>query len=189
MSYIDKHWATFGGIMAVVIIVLALIIDKELSNIQTIFWIHLATLLLHQFEEYTYPGMFKDFFNTNIWNKNAITRFPLNEKGILVINIILAWTMYFFASFVGVKVVWLTFGLAGITITNGIMHTIMFVKLKKYNPGLITGFLIFIPFGLYLLTRLKNYAVFENLILGLIIFVIGTLSIPLSIYLTNKNCS
>ena len=129
-------------------------------------------------------------YNTNIFKKNPITRFPLNEKGILIVNIVLAWTMYIIASIVGTKVIYLTFGLIGITILNGIMHTIMFVKLKKYNPGLITGALVFIPFGLYFLTRLEEYVTNKNLILGLMIFVVGTILIPLSIYITSKkNCA
>jgi Protein of unknown function with HXXEE motif len=186
MNYIYKYWATFGGIMATAIVILTLYIDKGIFSIQTLIWIHLATLLLHQFEEYSYPGKFKDFYNNNILNKNAITRYPLNEKGVLIVNVVLAWTMYIFASFVGIKAIWLTFGLVGITILNGIMHSIMFIKLKKYNPGLITGALIFIPFGFYLLTRLEEYATFINIILGLIIFIIGTALIPVFIYLTNK---
>ena len=190
MNYINKYWATFGGIIATGIIIIALYFDKDLLYIETLIWIHLVTLLLHQFEEYSFPGKFKDFYNSNILNKNPITRFPLNEKGILIVNIVLAWTLYIIASIVGTKVIYLTFGLIGITILNGIMHTIMFVKLKKYNPGLITGALVFIPFGLYFLTRLEEYVTNKNLILGLMIFVVGTILIPLSIYITSKkNCA
>ncbi len=190
IHYINKYWATFGGIIATGIVCIALYFDKELLYVETLIWIHLATLLLHQFEEYSFPGKFKDFYNSNIFNKNPITKFPLNEKGILIVNIALAWSMYIIALVVGTKIIYLTFGLIAITILNGIMHTVMFVKLKKYNPGLITGAAVLIPFGIYFLTRLEEYVTNCNLILGFVIFVIGTMLIPLSIYLTSrKNCA
>lgn len=187
MNFINKYWATFGGIFATGILITAFYFDKEIQHVETLIWIHLAILLLHQFEEYSFPGKFKDFYNANIFNKNPITRFPLNERGVLIVNIVLAWTMYMIASIVGIKMIYLTFGLIGITILNGIMHTVMFVKLKKYNPGLITGVFGFIPFGIYFFSRLEEYITKGNLFLGFMIFIIGTILIPISIYLTGKN--
>ncbi|MBY0477172.1 MAG: HXXEE domain-containing protein [Chitinophagaceae bacterium] len=186
MNYINKYWATFGGIFATGILITAFSFDKEIQHIETLIWFHLAILLLHQFEEYSFPGKFKEFYNANIFNKNPITKFPLNDRGVLIVNIVLAWTMYIVASIVGTKMIYLTFGLIGITILNGIMHTVMFVKLKKYNPGLITGAFAFIPFGFYLFKRLEAYVTINNILSGLLVFVVGTILIPTSIYLTSK---
>ncbi len=62
----------------------------------------------------------------------------------------------------------------------------MFFMLKKYNPGLITGLLIFIPFGIFLLTRIAGNIEQKYWMMILIVFIIGTVSIPLTIKLTNK---
>ena len=187
MSYINKNWATFGVIMALTIITIIFCFGDKLQNIQKLACINLVTLLLHQFEEYSYPGKFKFFYNTHILNKNPITKFPLTDNGILVVNIFLAWTMYSIAVFLGTSSLWLNIGLIGVTILNGIMHSIMFLKLKRYNPGLITGSVILIPFGLYFLYYIKDFATFLDIFFGVIIFVIGTVLIPLSIFLTSNS--
>lgn len=186
MNLINKYWPNLGGVIGFAIITTILLNGRQVFSIQSLTWLHLAILLLHQFEEYSIPGKFKKFYNTNIWNKNPITRFELNHKGILIVNVILAWTAYLIAAIYGEKLIWLTIGLSGLTILNGIMHTFMFIKLKKYNPGLITGLLIFIPFGTFLLTRIAGNIEQKYWMMGLIVFIIGTVSIPLTIRLTNK---
>lgn len=186
MKWIYRHWSVIGGIGATVIIASIFIVDKELSNLGYVLWLHFAVLLLHQYEEYAFPGKFQIFYNKMIFNKNRITRFPLNRSGIFLVNVLLGWTGYFIASLLGTGAIWLTFGLIGITVLNGVMHTIMFFLLRKYNPGLFTGLFILIPFGLYLFQRLGEFAVIENLLPGLIVFLGGTAMIPTGIYLTNK---
>ena len=186
MKWINKYWSVIGGMVAFGIIVTIFLNGEYLFSTQSLFWIHLAVLLLHQFEEYSIPGGFKQFYNSNIWNKNPITRFELNDKGILIVNVVLAWIAYFLAALYGDKLISLTIGLLGVTILNGIMHTLMFCILRKYNPGLITGLFVFIPFGILFLTKIQENIELENWITGIIIFVIGTALIPVSIKLTNR---
>lgn len=186
MNLIYKYWSILGGVIGFAIIISILLNGKQVFSIQSLTWLHLAILLLHQFEEYSIPGKFKEFYNTNIWNKNPITRFEMNNKGVLIVNVILAWTAYLIAAIYGEKLIWLTIGISGVTILNGIMHTLMFFLLKKYNPGLITGLLIFIPFGIFLLTRILGNIEQKHWIMGLIVFIFGTILIPLTIKLTNK---
>lgn len=188
MNWINKNWANIGGILATGIILIILFDESSFLDFQSLLWLHFAFLLLHQFEEYSFPGKFKEFYNTNIWNKNPITKFRLNNKGILLVNVILAWTFYLIAAIMGGKTIFLTIGLVGISILNGLMHTIMFFKLRKYNPGLITGLLLFIPFGIFLLSKINQLEMAEqkSWIIGFAVFIIGTALIPLSIMLTNK---
>ena len=186
MNWINKYWSIIGGMIAIGIIVTFIGRGDQMFSIESLIWFHLAILLLHQFEEYSFPGKFKEFYNLNIWNKNPITRFQLNNKGVLMVNVVLAWTAYLIAAIYGDKLIWLTIGLSGITILNGIMHTLMFFKLRKYNPGLITGFFMFIPFGLFLIINLKENLKIGSWILGGMVFMIGSILIPLSIRLTNK---
>jgi hypothetical protein len=185
MKIISTYWSAFAGVMACGVVIFTLYHDNGVFSIRSFLWLHFATLLLHQFEEYSYPGRFKHFYNNNILNKNPITSYPLNNKGILLVNVVLAWSMYLLAAFIGIKVIWLSFGLLGITISNGILHTFMFVKLKKYNPGLLTGAFILIPFGIYLFIRLVEFSSLVNIVLGLAVFIIGAALIPLSIFITS----
>lgn len=186
INLIYKYWAKLGGVLALSIIFAILLIPNKLSFTNSLLWIHLSTLLIHQFEEYVYPGGFKDFFNENIWNKNRILKYPLNNKGVILVNVILGWSAYSISAVQGDKYIWLAIGLTGITILNGIMHTILFIIHRKYNPGSISGLFLLIPFGAYLLYQLLGEISTEKITSGIIIFILGTILIPLSIFITNK---
>lgn len=186
MNWINKNWAKIGGLVSIVIILFVIFSNPKLNGIESLFWIHFAIFLLHQFEEFVYPGKFKEFYNETILNKNRITRFPLNDNGIILVNVVFGWTAYLLSAVLGENFIWLTIGLLGVTILNGIMHTIMFIIKRKYNPGFISGLLFFIPFGTFLLLKIMRNITLENLIYGMIVFIIGTISIPLSIKITNK---
>ncbi len=188
MNWINKNWANIGGILAMGIILVVLINDKTILDFQSLLWLHFAILLLHQFEEYSFPGNFKEFYNTALLNKNPVTKYPLNDKGILLVNVILAWPFYLIAAIMGDKTLYLTIGLAGVTFLNGFVHNLMYFRLKKYNPGLLTGLILFIPFGLYLLIKIDDLGLADpkSWIIGFAIFLIGTALIPLSIRWTNQ---
>jgi len=185
MKWFTKYWAVFGGIGALAIILNIVFSGQRFTDIDTLLWLHLATLLIHQFEEYVYPGGFQEFFNQNIYNKNPIIRSPLTDFGILFVNIALGWTAYMISAINGPKMLWLAIGLLGVTVLNGIMHTLIAIIKRKYNPGFISGLFILVPFGTWVLWKLIQSTSSEIVNSGIMIFVIGTALIPVSIFLTN----
>jgi hypothetical protein len=106
-------------------------------------WSYFAILLLHKFEEYAYPGRFKDYYNENILDENMITRFPLNDRGIILVNVILGWTAFLLAAILDKNFIWLAIGLLGVTILNGIMHTIMFIIKKNIIQDLLQDYFFY----------------------------------------------
>jgi len=181
-----KYWAKTGGLIAISIVLYIFISDLKFTDLKALLWLHFATLLFHQFEEYVYPGGFQEFFNEYIYNKTPIIRSPLNDGGIILVNVVLGWSAYLISAINGEDMLWLAIGLLGVTILNGIMHTLMFVIHKKYNPGFVTGLFIFIPFGSYVLLKLLDVTSSSMLQSGIFIFVIATVLIPLSIFITSK---
>lgn len=186
MKFIVEYWPKIGGIFAVGIISVLLFTGLNVTDIKSLLWIHFVLLLLHQFEEYSYPGGFENFYNQHIWNKNPIMKFPLNQYGVLLVNLILGWTAYLISAIVNVQLVWLAVGLLLITILNGLMHTLMFVVKRRYIPGFFTGLFLFVPFGLYVILKLGGILTMGQWGLGILTFILGSASIPLSIFLTHK---
>ena len=184
MEYIQKYWAKLSGFLTLSILITLFLLIDNLTHIEVLLWLHLATLFIHQFEEYVYPGGFKDFFNTYVHKKSKIIQHPLTDNGIILVNVLIAWPAYFLSAIYGLEIIWLALGLAAISILNGIMHTLMFFLHKRYNPGLISGFFLSIPFGIYLLSVLLENPTTETTASGLVVFIIGTALIPFSIYLT-----
>ena len=185
MKWLTQYWAVIGGIKAVAIVFYIIIAGGKITDIDTLLWLHLVTLLIHQFEEYVYPGGFKKFFNHNIYNKNPIIRFPLNDAGILIINIGLGWSAYLISAINGDNLMWLATGLLCITLLNGILHTMLFIYQRKYNPGFLTALFIMIPFASYMLIKFESLFPSDLFITGIYVFLIGAVLIPIFIFLTN----
>jgi hypothetical protein len=85
-------WPKIGGILALFIIVILFgyaFTESEYNVFVLLFWLHLALLMLHEFEEYVYPGGFKEFFNTRtvFALKEHQENAPLNESMIVFINL------------------------------------------------------------------------------------------------------
>lgn len=185
MQFIYKNWAKFGGFLAIVIILYLLYSDLSFVHTTSLLWLHFVTLLIHQFEEYVYPGGFKEFFQENIYSKKGIIRSPLNNKGIIFINIGLGWSAYVISAVHGENSLWLAVGLIGVTLLNGFLHTLLFVIKRKYNPGFVSGLFLCIPFGVYLLSKLMDKLSHSYLISGFKIFALAVVLVPISIFVTN----
>lgn len=185
---IYKNWAKAGGAIALFILVRVFLLQNQGgSHLHILCWLNLAFLMLHQFEEYVFPGGFKDFFNKNIYGKNPIIRNELNDKGAFYINVTLAWSTYLIAA-LSADPLFLAV-LASVNLTNGFLHSILAIVHKKYNPGFATGFFLFIPFSVYIFSLLvKENVVSGNDWIGIAATtIIGSLSIPFILYLTGKS--
>ena len=150
-----------------------------------IFWIHFILLLVHQFEEYIYPGGFRSFFNRHIYEKSPFTKRKLTRTGAVIINIFIAWPAYIISAIYGTELLWLALGLCFVTLTNGLLHTILFLKLRKYNPGFVSGLLLFIPFGAYVLIQLFRTTELD-ILYATIILIVAVIAVPSLIFITSE---
>jgi len=99
--------------------------------------------MLHQYEEHAH-GRFRDFVNQLIGGGKPI----LSETAIFWINILLVWLLDLGILY-GV-VYWNTaLGLiaAYLTFVNGLSHIVMAIVQRRYNPGLWTSIVLFLPLG------------------------------------------
>lgn len=186
MYWLDNSWAKIGGLLSACILLCLLFSDLHWTDIKFLAWLHFCLLLLHQFEEYVYPGGFKDFFNKNILNKNRLMANPLNRTGIVLVNVLIAWSAYFLAALFSTYTLGLMVGLLLISLLNGVLHTALAIIRRQYNPGLFTGFFLFIPFCLFVFFNPAIQFTLKEWGSGVFIFIIGSFSIPLTIILSNK---
>jgi hypothetical protein len=92
------------------------------------------------------------------------------------INILEVW-LAFLVSFYLAKYVALGIAFVPIylTIVNGVIHVVASIALGRYNPGLYTSLLLFLPWGFFLLiyfNTITRFSLFFNGI-GLLTGVIG----------------
>lgn len=110
-------------------------------------YLQLPLYMVHQFEEHR-QDRFRKFFNAVV----AGGREALTPGAIFVINSIGVWGV----DLASLHLAWsvgLAWGLVAIylTLVNAAVHIVMAVALRRYNPGLLTAVLVFLPAGIWAL--------------------------------------
>jgi Protein of unknown function with HXXEE motif len=137
-------------------------------------WLFPVTYLVHIAEEY-WGG---DGYSAHLANTRGVKLPPTNFLvltglgGVLmIVGIMLA------AQFKFPQLLLVIFG--ALVLANGLSHTISGVSTAKYNPGLISGVLLWIPLGAITLLRLKGsmsgHRFFTALVIGVAIQVVVSL--------------
>ena len=179
MRFIRRHWYTLGLPIAIIAVMWALVSD--LTRVQWILLLNFVVLLLHQFEEYAWPGGEPWIINEVMQPKGSRPdRYPLNQNNAFVINVPMAWSFYlvpvFFPAAIWVGLAPVVFGFSQFG-AHGIANNL---KLKTlYNPGLAAVVLGHIPLGIWYLREVQTSGrdwVFAILYFALFI-VVGMLKI------------
>jgi Protein of unknown function with HXXEE motif len=140
-------WYEFGGLASLCVLIYSsyLFLFKDLT-VQAILWINLFALLIHQFEEYGYPGWFPGMLNRKVFGSEKSLSYPLNKLTSWVVNVPMAWSFYLFA------IIWSaefpSLGLACILLSLGNLMGHLGFSIKGrtwYHPGLISALCLFAP--------------------------------------------
>jgi peptidoglycan biosynthesis protein MviN/MurJ (putative lipid II flippase) len=137
MRWYLRHWYDVG--LGVCIIVLACGVVIELNTIQQILLLSFAVLLLHEFEEYGWPGGMPVFMNIVMRHSERPDRYPLNQLNSLVVNVPAGYAFYAVPLFLD-HVIWLGLGVMLFGFLEVLLHVLGgCVKAKSlYNGGLAT---------------------------------------------------
>ncbi|OLE55899.1 MAG: hypothetical protein AUG51_00925 [Acidobacteria bacterium 13_1_20CM_3_53_8] len=114
-------------------------------------WLFLAIYIVHITEEFV-GGITLARGQRQMYGVNMTPRQFLFVNSIAVV--LIASGMYLALIFRFPQ--WLLVSMATVVLINGFSHTITSARLSKYNPGVITGILIFIPLGVVTLLRLNE---------------------------------
>jgi len=110
-------------------------------------YLHLAAVGLHQFEEYGWPGGFRDSFVGVFHDPAAAATVP--SATVLELGNALGFTAFFAAlGWAGTRVVWVGLAALFINSANAFFHLVYSVTQFRYYPGVITGALCYLPLAL-----------------------------------------
>ena len=126
---------------------------NQLSHISH-FWFLLfpATYLIHVLEEYFGGSSSKVSSNKVAGTNVSAGQFVLFNGigiGLMLIGFVIARTDGFLD--------WLSVMLGTVVLVNGLSHTYATVSRRKYNPGFISGILVWAPLGIFTLYRLSYF--------------------------------
>lgn len=185
MDLIYRYWAKAGGVLAAGILVYVYLIEgARMPLVNKFALLSLAFLMLHQFEEYVYPGGFQYYFNTKIYNPFGFFKNKITNKAVIWVNVILGWGIYSIVAifFRENPVVVMTF--VTVLLINGMLHFGITFSTRNYNPGVVTGAILFIPLSIYSAIKLKETGVMTTPeILMVLPYAAGfSLLIPITIF-------
>lgn len=143
MTWLETDWYRAGAVAAVLLLALVPVWLHVGSTTLVIVYLQLPLYMIHQVEEHR-GDAFRTFFNLRI----ASGRDALTPRAVLVINVLGVWlvdiVVIYMAAFVDLS--WGSFAVA-LAIVNGIVHIGAAIILRRYNPGLITGVVLFLGLG------------------------------------------
>jgi hypothetical protein len=155
MRFLRRHWYSVGLLWAVIAIAWALF--GRLPTVQVILLLNFTALMLHQFEEYGWPGGLP-------WIMNEVgqplggpaDRFPLNQNNALFINLV-AYPLCLLPVFFP-DALWLGLAMVLFTLGQFIVHGVVAnLKLKSlYNPGLAAVVFAHLPLSIWYLVEIYS---------------------------------
>lgn len=163
MKWFCRHWYEVGLFPAGIALVFLLIMWGDMQILQRISVINFIGIMLHQFEEYGFPGGAPTFGNKYI--RGGTDRYPLNQFSAMLVNVAIAYICYLLP-IIFPGTIWL--GLAPILFGCGfqvMLHLVVFlVKFHHfYNSGLAAVLCIHVPCGILYI----HYTASQGLLTGM----------------------
>ena len=147
MKILRNHWYDLGAILLILVLGFISLNLKTTTDYQLLMWFSLASLFLHQLEEYRIVGTFPGMINTVMYKSIQPDRYPLYPNTAFSITIFVGWAVYFLAALFAENAIWLGIAAILILLGNTIAHTLIFNFKGKtlYNAALVTSWLFFVP--------------------------------------------
>ncbi len=89
-SWLKKDWAKVGVILSLFLLVFLYVFVRPVDFVVFVLLLQMPLYMLHQTEEYIFPGGFGKYFNTEIFGLETEDE-PVDENFIFFINVILIW--------------------------------------------------------------------------------------------------
>ena len=165
-DWLARVWVSGAGFMAGALLLVAPLVAGAGWGVLAIF-LASPVYMLHQIEEHA-GDRFRSYVNRVVFGGAE----ALTLADVIWINLPGVWGLNLLALYAA----WLAgpgWGLAAayLILVNGIAHLGMAVRFRSYNPGLATGALIFIPFGLSTAMAVPASAAQHLIALGIAIAV------------------
>ncbi|MFC1767879.1 HXXEE domain-containing protein [Candidatus Margulisiibacteriota bacterium] len=149
MDYLYKNWPKIGIVSAVFILVMLIFYPgTKIGSLQWLFWLLVPVYMIHQFEEYVFPGGFKNELNQEVM-KSSNSESPLNDKTAFWINVPIVWVIFPISAIIGLNFVLIPAVCMLFAAANGILHLAFSIRKMKYGPGFLASLFLNIPLAVY----------------------------------------
>ena len=143
LSRIVAYWVYGGALAAVLLLLLLPTISMGWSTLTLVTFLHLPVYMLHQLEEHD-QDRFRTFFNQTIGQGYE----ALSSLAVFVTNVPGVWLLIVVAIYASTSSHpgWALLAVY-LVLVNAVVHLVHALLFKRYNPGLATAIILFLPLG------------------------------------------
>ncbi len=186
LIWFKDNWQKTGVIVALFLIIYLSVIVLPQNTLLFALLMCLPLYMLHETEEYVFPGGFAQFVNHNIYKADPETG-PVNKSAVFWINMVGVWSILGFFSLAAAFDITQATTIPYFFIFQALLHLIIgIIGRRVLNPGMITAWLIHVPWGVWTIGLLVRAGVISNpywngdLILG---FLLNFALLPIGLML------
>ena len=163
---LTSNWVYGGFLAGLLFLVILPTFTQGLSSQEFLSLLVLPIYMLHQFEEHN-GDRFRTFFNETIGKGLPV----LSKTAVFIINIAGVWLVLAIA-YLAMRYLSPGWGIIAIYLIsiNSAAHIVPAVIERRYNPGLITACLMFVPLSFYYSWTQDQISLIQNIIGFLIAF-------------------
>jgi len=180
LSCIAANWQKALPYLSVLAILAWIVFFRSDPLSERALWLGLLIIyMLHQIEEHLWPGGFRQFTNAHVF-KSGNDNWPVDIGGVALINIGFVWLPVSLAVLYPEALHWVGLGWIGLTLINALTHIVSTIRLRIYNPGLITSIVLFLPFTIFVLALEAQRGTLSGTDIGLIVVAGILLHVPVA---------
>ena len=157
-DFLTQHWMKVGTFMAPFLLLVAFSFSDKSStrfDARAVALLLLVVYIIHQFEEhwidlygrtYAFKPNLNEFLS-GLLGRPTVQEF-MSDTSVFVINTSLVWLVGALAVWRGSQHEFAALCMASIVVVNAISHIGAALIAGSYNPGLLTGVVLFLPVGI-----------------------------------------
>lgn len=165
-NWLKRDWAKVGFVLAIFLFVFLFVFARRYDFVVFLLLVQTPLYMLHETEEYVFPGGFPEFFHRYIFKLDTEDG-PLTEDFIFYVNVIIVWILL--PSFGLLSVIDYRYGLwiPYFSFFAGVAHILLAIRARKlYNPGLIVSLSLNIPVGLWSIFYMIDQGILDSFFLN-----------------------
>jgi hypothetical protein len=161
--WFKENWQKTGVIVSIFLTIYLVVIVLPKSTVLFALLMSTPLYMLHEIDEYIFPGGFAQFMNKNIYKMDPETGL-VDSTAIFWINMVV-WFFFPLASLNAIsksdltQAAWIPY----FFIFQAVIHLILGIVGKRFfNPGMVSAWLVHVPWGIWTIWLLIQAGVIVN---------------------------
>lgn len=158
LEWVKDNWQKSAILVLLYVLVSIAPLYARLDLVEFMLLLAFPLYLVHEIEEYIYPGGFGKFFNENLLKVNAGDKIvPVDREVVFWLNLIYIWLVIPLFSGLGFYNLKFAAWIPYFFFFQALAHLGMGIKGKQIlNPGIRSSFLLHIPYSIIMINLLSD---------------------------------